>query len=534
MRLLTLGAYVLYDTTEARYGEVARLMLASGDWITPQNDPGVPFWAKPPLYAWAGAASMALFGVNEFAVRLPSLIFVALTCVIVYAWGRELVPAARYTPATSAGRGPINPSAFDAAGRHAAAVADTARRRATGLAAAFVFATMPLGFVSAGAIMTEASLVLCTTWLLAGFRFAVVARAADDAPAAAVWRWGFFVAAGIGMLAKGPVALVYAGMPIFAWTLLHNRWLSLWRGLPWLRGTLLAAAICAPWYIAAEWRTPGYWEYFFVGEHFKRFTEPGWAGDRYGTAHSEPHGQIWLDWLAAAAPWTLAAFALPIGAGLRWLARATAGGRTAAAGGHAAGAIGIEAAAPAESASAWSRAELIYLVLASLCAQVFFTMSGNLIWTYSLPALPPLALLIAPWLAGADRFAPAIRRAALVLPLVYAIGFWGWAPGYADRRSTAALVADWDAARATEPGPLVFVHDILPHSAKFYSRATARRVTPDEGVALAEGDRTVYLAFRCDPASGAPIRPDLATRFGNSIELVAAHRDYALFRHRAH
>ena len=49
LRMLTLGAYPLMDTTESRYAEIARKMLETGDWLTPQFDYGVPFWGKPPL-----------------------------------------------------------------------------------------------------------------------------------------------------------------------------------------------------------------------------------------------------------------------------------------------------------------------------------------------------------------------------------------------------------------------------------------------------------------------------------------------------
>ena len=52
IRLLSLGSYPLMDTTEARYGEVARKMAELGDWITPWYDVGVPFWGKPPLAFW--------------------------------------------------------------------------------------------------------------------------------------------------------------------------------------------------------------------------------------------------------------------------------------------------------------------------------------------------------------------------------------------------------------------------------------------------------------------------------------------------
>ncbi|MEN3809069.1 phospholipid carrier-dependent glycosyltransferase, partial [Chromobacterium piscinae] len=66
IRLLAMWAIPLTDTTEARYAEIARKMLETGNWVTPLHDYGVPFWAKPPLSTWLSAASMGLFGVNEF------------------------------------------------------------------------------------------------------------------------------------------------------------------------------------------------------------------------------------------------------------------------------------------------------------------------------------------------------------------------------------------------------------------------------------------------------------------------------------
>ena len=74
-----LNAYVpLMDKTEARYAEIARIMEETNNWITPQIDYGVPFWAKPPLSTWLSALSIKTFGVNEFAVRFPYLIISAI------------------------------------------------------------------------------------------------------------------------------------------------------------------------------------------------------------------------------------------------------------------------------------------------------------------------------------------------------------------------------------------------------------------------------------------------------------------------
>lgn len=46
IRLVSLAAYPLMDTTEARYGEMARLMVETGNWLTPQFDYGIPFWGS--------------------------------------------------------------------------------------------------------------------------------------------------------------------------------------------------------------------------------------------------------------------------------------------------------------------------------------------------------------------------------------------------------------------------------------------------------------------------------------------------------
>ena len=58
IRLFSLGAYPLTDTTEARYGEIVRKMVELGDWITLWFDYGVPFWGKPPLAFWLSAISV--------------------------------------------------------------------------------------------------------------------------------------------------------------------------------------------------------------------------------------------------------------------------------------------------------------------------------------------------------------------------------------------------------------------------------------------------------------------------------------------
>jgi 4-amino-4-deoxy-L-arabinose transferase-like glycosyltransferase len=67
------AARPLTDRTEARYAEIAREMLASGNWLIPTLDQ-VPHLSKPPLTTWLMAGSMALLGTNEIAARLPGIL----------------------------------------------------------------------------------------------------------------------------------------------------------------------------------------------------------------------------------------------------------------------------------------------------------------------------------------------------------------------------------------------------------------------------------------------------------------------------
>ena len=93
LRLASLGAYPLMDTTEARYGEVARIMVETGDWLVPRLDYDTPFWGKPPLSFWASALGIKVFWNSEFFLRLPHL----LAAIAVLLLLRQLALAQGYS-----------------------------------------------------------------------------------------------------------------------------------------------------------------------------------------------------------------------------------------------------------------------------------------------------------------------------------------------------------------------------------------------------------------------------------------------------
>lgn len=331
IRLLSLGSYPLMDTTEARYGEVARKMAELGDWITPWYDVGVPFWGKPPLAFWLSAGGQLLLGANEFASRLPHWLLGVLVLWLVWDWqAREDRRQARI--------------------------------------ACVLLGSSALFFVASGAVMTDMALALALVLTMRGFWLGL--HGAEGIRRREGWL--MFLGLGLGLLAKGPLTLILAGLPIGLWALLEWRWRALWRGLPWIRGSLLMLLVAAPWYLLAELKTPGFLEYFLLGEHWQRFVTAGWDGDRYGNAHAYPYGSVWLFLLAAAFPWSLW---LPLLLWLGWRQRGEV----------------VDGVA--------SRRR--YWLFWGLAPCLFFTFAGNVLWTYVLPGLPALALLAADLLHAA-------------------------------------------------------------------------------------------------------------------------------------
>lgn len=471
VRLATLGAYPLMDSTESRYAEIARKMAETGDWITPQIDYGVPFWAKPPLATWLTAASIAALGPNEFAARLPALLLLAGVGALVWRLARRR---------------------------------DGDEHAWWALA---LFATTALAFVAAGSVMTDPALVLGTTMSMAGFWHAVEERERGGRLAGAA----FFAGLAIGLLAKGPVALVLIFIPITAWMLWMRRWRAVAVRLPWLAGSTLAALAVVPWYWTSEMRTPGFLEYFLVGEHWQRYVDAGWKGDLYGAAHARPWGMIWLYGFAATLPWS------PLAA--VWLVRAVATRSP-----------GLRSLL----ADPWR----VYLLLWVLTPMLFFTFAGNVLWTYALPAIPAFALLTAQFLRpergasalGEDAPMRPVVRSVLIagasVPLLFSVGVAILHRSFEADGSHKALVLEFEMRRDDPAARLVYLGD-RPHSAEFYTRGMALRIADSAMLPLAvDGPRRDFFAIREHDLAAMPASAR------ERLESVGTYDDYRLLRPR--
>lgn len=422
VRAISLGLYPLYDPSESRYAEMGRKMLETGNWVTPLIDYGVPFWGKPPMTVWLTASSLWLGGINDFSARLPSFLLSLGVIWIIY---------------------------------HLAKVQ---RGVEYARAATIILASTVSFFVMSGTVAMDVCMSLGIALAIASFWLAL----REDSKAC--WGYVFFIGLSIGLLAKGPIAVVLSGISLGLWTLITSEWKRVWQRVPWIKGTLLMLVISVPWFLIAEHKTPGFLEYFLVGEHWKRFTESGWQGDLYGNGHAQPRGKIWLYWLGAAFPWSLLFLKAVITA--------------------------IVQKKPLElikSSDGWR----LYCLLWMIAPLMFFTFSANIIWTYPLPGLPGFALLLAEWFPLRSKYRTAL---ALCVPL----GFFGLVAAYhypdtGFFRSQKPLVEAYEQLASADER-LVYFNE-RPYSAQFYMQGQAVLVTgiPELQANLTEAHHDFYV-----------------------------------------
>ena len=267
IRLLTLGVPDLFDTTEGRYATTSQLMVERDDWVTPwiiYKGVEKPYLGKPPLHFWLINTSYELFGLSNFSARLPGVFSGAAISLILYFLTAPLL------------------------GRKAA------------LVSVLIYSTSLLAFILSGVCLVDVTLTVGITMAVAGFALADRSRLA-----------GYLCFAGLalGVLVKGPVAIVFFGMAAGPWVAL--RWWftkkipTQMMSLPWVTGMLLFVALALPWYLFAESRNPGFLEYFIWTENLGRFAKANY-GDEYGNGHIQLRGAAWVMIIPSLVPWSLA------------------------------------------------------------------------------------------------------------------------------------------------------------------------------------------------------------------------------------
>ena len=349
----------LSDPDEGRYAVAALQMLRSGDWVTPALN-GLPFFHKPPLYYWLAATGFELAGVHEWVARLPSLLGAWLAAMSL------LVLLKRYAS------------------------------QALAVAAAVVLVTMPYTYMAAQYANMDMLLAGCLTACICSAAMASLeARQATGQNPGMAWL-GWLAAAGVwaglGFLAKGLIALVLPGLVWALWLVWERRWRQWWLPLhaaAWLPVLLIAG----PWVWMAQQRHGGFFHYFFVTQHFQRYT---------GSSFNNP--QPWWFYGAvialAALPWTGWALA----AGWRCWKRPSV-------------------VVPGHAAPAMLRSLDRLMLVWFAVVVVFFSIPHSKIVGYVLPALPPLAYGVVRLVqaAGWQRWGRHVAALAALLCVVLAV-----------------------------------------------------------------------------------------------------------------
>ncbi|MFS8977655.1 glycosyltransferase family 39 protein [Cupriavidus necator] len=316
----TLGVRHLLGPDEGRYAEIAREMLSTGDWVTIRYN-GLKYFEKPPLHMWVTAISYTLFGIGEWQARLC----VALAGIA--GLGASMLAAARWFGTRA------------------------------GLLTGLVLASAPMWNVAAHfntLDMTLSGIMACVlaSMLLAQHPSATPATRRN-------WMLACWAAMGLALLTKGLVGLVLPGLVLVVYTCV-TRDLALWRRLHAPAGIALMLLVAVPWYWLVARRNPEFLRFFFIHEHWQRYTS---------TVHARK-GALWYF------------VPLVVGGFLPWLGLLPGMVRAVR---QRVGVSGAGTARPFEPA--------LMAALWAVSIFVFFSLSGSKLPGYILPVFPALGIL---------------------------------------------------------------------------------------------------------------------------------------------
>lgn len=269
----------LMDDVDAAHGQLARNMIQSGDWIIPHLN-GVAYVEKPPLPYWMIAVSYRIFGVHDWAARVPFALAAMLLCLMASLYARW---------------------AFN---------------RQAGMYTGMVLATCAGLFLFTRILIPDVMVTLCVCVAFWSFQRALNEDGNELHPR----RWAALlaVAMGVGVMLKGLIALVFPAGGVLAYLALTRQLFrrETWRRLHVMSGALIFLVIAAPWHVAAMHRMPpyfsftlhsspgqyhGFFWFYFMNEHVLRFLDMRYPHD-YNTV---PRPAFWLLNLLWLFPWSL-------------------------------------------------------------------------------------------------------------------------------------------------------------------------------------------------------------------------------------
>jgi len=365
-----LGARTLVPTDEGRYAEMAREMVATQDWITTRLN-GIKYFEKPPLQTWMNAITFELFGLGEWQARLWTGL-----CGL---FGIGMVA---YT-----GRRVFN----DRVGFYAPLV----------LASSFFWAGM--GHINTLDMGLAAMMTLSVCALLLAQR--------NDANRDEQRNWMLlcWVGMALAVLSKGLIGIVLPGAVLVLYTLFSRDW-AIWKRLHLIKGLILFFAICTPWFVLVSMKNPEFPQFFFIHEHFQRFT-------------TKIHSRT--------GPWYYFIPILLLGI-IPWLGVFVQSLLTGTREEHSGSSF--------SSLSSGKFQPRKMLLIWSVFIFVFFSISSSKLPSYILPIFPTLALLIACYLERATFKAIVLSASIVAVPCAIAMAFIPRVPALAKDAYSLPLV----------------------------------------------------------------------------------------------
>lgn len=245
------------DDADAIHAQAAKEMLLRNDWVSLYVN-GVRYLQKAPLLYWLVAIAYQVFGVNEFAVRFPTVLAIVLLGGITYIFGRW------------------------------------AYSQKAGLYAAAILVSCTGMFLFTRIMIPEALLTL-----LFAIAHLCFLRAFFGTGKEKRFYYGFYAATALALLTKGLIGIVFAVAPAFLFLLLTGN-LSAWKELRLFSGLVLFLAIAAPWHLLAGFQNENFFWFYFVNEQFLRFFSKRYPLD-YGKV---PFLNYWLLHFVWLFPWS--------------------------------------------------------------------------------------------------------------------------------------------------------------------------------------------------------------------------------------
>lgn len=438
-----LPAMPLMEPDEARYSAIPQAMNLSGDYVTPRLH-GVVYLEKPPLTYWMTALFFRILGENDFSARLWAALSAWGMIVLTYFMGCRLY------------------------------------NRRAGILAAAVLGTSLYHFIIGHLNILDMPLaffVTLATW--AGYRFV------EGEGNRKRWLRLVYGASALAFLTKGLIGVVFPFAVLFFWLAATRRWRIILQ-LVSPAGILIFLLIALPWVILAQWASGDFLWFFFVREHFLRYTT---------TLHDRQNSFLFYIPVVVLGmtPW------------LPFLWRVVRESRFP------------------KTAGRWMDSPPAFLLTWFLFIFLFFTLSSSKLFSYATPFFPPLAVLAGAWVGAwvegrvlvsggpAIRSWPSVLQSALLIAALVFLPFfkyfnggkylsissswdwWLWAapavlalaalavlPGRADRFGRGAWFFSVYLLCALFLGSFIFPlgHFLTPYKSAWTAARAAREVVP--------------------------------------------------------